>query len=113
MPYIRPHRNSYIELVHQFSLLVKKYQQIIEQDSAARCMIGFTAAQLIRDTSFHLSIDSIEDWLKSRLECDSKMALEGGTSIQTLINILEEIDGSTLEQPSFDRSTTTRLLSPE
>ncbi|KAI9243933.1 hypothetical protein BY458DRAFT_530048 [Sporodiniella umbellata] len=94
MPYICPRENEAQESIHEFSALIKHYQPWIEQDAVARCMVGFTAAQLIQNAHTPLSIESIESWLKSRFISDAIPAasVEENNSIETLIRILEDAE---------------------
>lgn len=102
MPHVEKDNREYITLVSEFSQLIKRYQSIIKQDSVARCMIGFSAAQLIRDPDYSLSVKSIESWLQTRtvMDSDGDSETKAG-NLDTLIRILERIcDESSLEQMS-------------
>lgn len=56
-------------LFEDFNLIVEKYKDIIENNSTARCMIGFTAASFIRNEG-DIDIGSLETWLQS-IESDT------------------------------------------
>lgn len=50
--------------IEKFNLLVEKYKHVIDNDATARCMIGFAAANIIRNDG-HMDLCSIESWLES------------------------------------------------
>ncbi|KAG0734149.1 hypothetical protein G6F62_008432 [Rhizopus arrhizus] len=108
MPHAEKDNREYITLVSEFSQLIKRYQSIIKQDSVARCMIGFSAAQLIRDPDYSLSVESIESWLQTRTVMDSDGDSENRAgNLDTLISILDRIcDESTLEQQAISTKET-------
>lgn len=66
MPYIIPtaRTKSATSAIEEFDQLVAKYKHVIENNASARCMIGFTAASVIRSEG-EIDIDSVEQWLKS------------------------------------------------
>ncbi|KAL9536960.1 hypothetical protein MBANPS3_012215 [Mucor bainieri] len=50
--------------IEKFNVLVEKYKHVIDNDATARCMIGFAAANIIRNDG-HMDLYSIESWLES------------------------------------------------
>ncbi|CAO3676534.1 unnamed protein product [Rhizopus stolonifer] len=92
MPYILTHKNRYMECVLHLCQLIKTYQDIINHDNIARCMIGCTASQLIRDTTLPISLQSIEDWLKTRYHHEqNKNQCGNNSSLDSLLGILESV----------------------
>ncbi|KAG0736193.1 hypothetical protein G6F16_005686 [Rhizopus arrhizus] len=90
MPYVYTSKDKYIESIRSLSQLIKQYQNVINQDSVARCLIGFTTAQLIRDATFPIDLESIENWLKTR-HCHQDILKNNNSSLDTLLDILENI----------------------
>ncbi|KAF1795988.1 hypothetical protein FB192DRAFT_1407364 [Mucor lusitanicus] len=68
MPFIIPpqsdNRTATTTTIEKFNLLVEKYKHVIDSDATARCMIGFAAANIIRNDG-HMDLYSIENWLES------------------------------------------------
>jgi hypothetical protein len=65
MPFITPiNTHTATTAFERFNLLVENYKCVIDNNATARCMIGFTAASLIRNEG-DVDIDSVEMWLKS------------------------------------------------
>ncbi|KAG2199535.1 hypothetical protein INT46_001235 [Mucor plumbeus] len=67
MPFILPQTDNCsttITTIEKFNLLVEKYKHVIDNDPTARCMIGFTAATMIRNEGT-VDLHSIESWLES------------------------------------------------
>ncbi|KAL7313833.1 hypothetical protein PS15m_007522 [Mucor circinelloides] len=65
MPFIiPPHTDNCTATIERFNLLVEKYKHVIDNDATARCMIGFAAANIIRNDG-HMDLYSIENWLES------------------------------------------------
>jgi hypothetical protein len=63
MPFILP-SNDCNATFEKFKSIIEKYQQVIETDDTARCMVGFTAASMIRNKE-GTDLDSFERWLLS------------------------------------------------
>lgn len=99
MPYIYTQQFYYINSAYKLNEIIQQYQHIIKQDPVARCMIGFVAAQLIRDPTFSLPVESIEDWLKSRepIKDTDNVTSENNSDLNTLMDILK---GICYESPS-------------
>lgn len=91
MPYVYTSKDNYIESICSLSRLIKQYQNVINQDSVARCLIGFTTAQLIRDATFPIDLESIENWLKTRHCHQDILKNNNNSSLGTLLDILENI----------------------
>jgi hypothetical protein len=93
MPFILPSIDcSYNATFERFKSIVEKYKQVIENDDTARCMIGFTAASMIRNKD-DTDLDSFENWLQSieqqrhntTEQCDKDM----DTKVNKILHVVE------------------------
>lgn len=88
MPYMVPLNTQ--DSFERFNQIVEQYQQIIENNATARCMIGFTAAAFIRNEG-DIDIGLVESWLKS---LDSNVVdstlVENHVKVDRILHVVKE-----------------------
>lgn len=91
MPSILPPIDcSYDTTFEKFKTIVEKYKQVIENNDTARCIIGFTAASVIRNED-DTDLDSFENWLQS-IEQQHKAEQHGkylDTNVSKILHVVE------------------------
>ncbi|KAG2200461.1 hypothetical protein INT47_011441 [Mucor saturninus] len=87
MPYMLPlNIQSSFE---RFNQIVEQYQDIIENNATARCMIGFTAAAFIRNEG-DIDIGLVESWLQSlHLDVDGG-SVENHVKVDRILHVVKE-----------------------
>ncbi|KAI8098039.1 uncharacterized protein B0P05DRAFT_523083 [Gilbertella persicaria] len=113
MPFILPVENH--NTLETFKRIVKDYQHVIENNPTARCMIGFTAARMIRNTEGDvIDLQEMELWLQSLDNSDLYIHIgQGGPSsaVDKILCVIKETcweqQGPVRDKPNYalDRYT--------
>lgn len=81
--------------IEKFNLLVEKYKHVIDNDATARCMIGFAAANIIRNDG-HMDLYSIESWLESidmPMPSQEQQVPDEDGSVDKIMSVLTDTTG--------------------
>lgn len=93
MPFIIPNQYS------EFKYLIERYRQVINCNPTAHCLIGFTAAAILRNDE-PVDLRSFEGWLKSIQVTSQKYTQDTVIDqiLATLENYQRQIDTTPLEE---------------